>query len=195
MHGCGTRACLLPEPEGSAAAVQAEKEAVVTKQHENRALLRQEERLVHKHQTQLVSLRSSLADKAAEVAALGTATDPARLADMQAELAKVERQIKQGNEGLAEARKQLARLQAQLEELSEALTATRQLAVRPMNGHARLCRHASAASSRPVLTRMLSSRPALARMRSGGAIVTCMPPRVSHAFTTLQTYGPHGHGL
>lgn len=111
-------------------AVQAEKEEVGTRQARNRALLRQEERQVHKFQTQLVSLRNSHAEKVAEVEALERAADPAACGEKQQALQRAERSMKARNDEVAALRKQLARLQAVLEQHAEELEALQLCAVR-----------------------------------------------------------------
>jgi predicted RNase H-like nuclease (RuvC/YqgF family) len=101
--------------------VQAEEETVAEKQAQNRAKLKQEERMVHKLQKERVSLNSSLADKKAELAALQHNVDPEKLEEMQTEMASVERSIKERNEDVKSHRKRLSSLQAKQEKEQEVL--------------------------------------------------------------------------
>ena len=97
---------------------------------ENRARLRQEERMVHKLQKEQVSLKSALSDKHAELEGLQRTADPQHLEEMQAEIAKVERSSKQLNEEVSSHRKQLGKLQVKLDQEQEVLDALQRRLVR-----------------------------------------------------------------
>lgn len=100
------------------------------KQAANRARLRAEERMVHRFQKELVSLKSALADKRSELEALERTADPEQLEEKQTELRSVERNIKKCNDEVSSQRMRLSNLQAKQEKEQEVLEALQRRLVR-----------------------------------------------------------------